>query len=126
MKRRSAASFLALAISCVAFPFLGACKGHTDTAPSDAGEATADEASVVVALSLGDAGGDGGEATSLRMYATEQITAIMSDSEWAPHDPTKASDERKGVIRLGYLRKGQSVLVKPQLVKKQSCLEGWY
>src|SRR5262249_35805214 len=60
------------------------------------------------------------------MYATDLITAIMSEPEWAPHDPTKASDERKGVIRLGYIRKGQSVLVKPQLVKKQSCLEGWY
>ena len=113
------------ALFAVVVPFVAACKGKTEAAPGVA--AAEDDAAVIEALPTFDAGpGASPEANAPRMFATEGITPIMSESEWAPHDPTKASDERKGVIRLGYIRKGQSVLVKPQLVKKQSCLEGWY
>ncbi|HEY2513933.1 MAG TPA: L,D-transpeptidase, partial [Polyangiaceae bacterium] len=83
------------------------------------------DAGEVVALPILDTGGDGGAAAPT-IYALGLITPIMSEPEWAPHDPSKASEDRKGVIRLGYLRKGDKVVVKPQMVKKSSCLEGWY
>ncbi len=91
-------------------------------ATADAGDLDAGE---VVAIALpGDAGGEAGAAPVI--YALGLITPIMNQPEWAPHDPSKASEDRKGVIRLGYLRKGDKVFVKPQIVKKSSCLEGWY
>ena len=60
------------------------------------------------------------------LHALALITPVMNVPEWAPRDPSTASDERKGAMRLGYLRKGDTVAVKPQMVKKSSCLEGWY
>ncbi len=54
------------------------------------------------------------------------VTLVMSEPEWAARDPSKASEERKGVIRLGYLREGDSVAAKAQALKRSSCPEGWY
>jgi hypothetical protein len=103
-----------------------ACKKKGDAA-ADAGAALDPDAGEVVAIALPDGGGDdGGAAAYPTIYALGLITPIMSAPEWAPHDPTKATEERRGVIRLGYMRKGDHVLVKPQIVKKSSCLEGWY
>jgi hypothetical protein len=98
------------------------CKRH---APDPAAAAPDPDAGEVVAIAMPDGGADGG-AGAPAIYALGMITPIMSEPEWAPHDPSKTTDERKGVIRLGYLRKGDRVTVKPQIVKKSSCLEGWY
>jgi hypothetical protein len=92
-------------------------------AAGDAALADADAAAEVVTIVETDAGGGEGGAT---LHAVGFITPVMSEPEWAPRDASKASDDRKGVIRLGYLRKGDSVAAKPQLLKKSSCPEGWY
>jgi hypothetical protein len=89
----------------------------------DAATANSDAGAEIVALVVPDSGSAESRAT---LHALGFITPVMSEPEWAPRDPGKASDERKGVIRLGYLRKGDSVAVRPQLLKKSSCLEGWY
>lgn len=61
-----------------------------------------------------------------QIAALELTTPIFSVSEWPPKDPSKASEERQGAQRLGYLRRGQVVQVKPNVVKKSNCPEGWY
>jgi L,D-transpeptidase catalytic domain len=99
------------------------CKRHAADQPSAAADPDAGE---VVSIALPDGGGDGGSSAYPAIYALGLITPIMNEPEWVPRDPTKASEERKGVIRLGYLRKGDRVAVKPQIVKKSTCLEGWY
>jgi hypothetical protein len=102
-----------------------ACKKKApEAAPADP------DAGELVALPVLDGGvvmgGDGGAGEGPFIYATALITPVMNAPEWAPHDPSKATEERKGVVRLGYLRKGDKVAVKPQMVKKSSCLEGWF
>jgi hypothetical protein len=92
--------------------------GAADAALSDA-----DAGVEVVALALPDGGSAESGAT---LHAVGFVTPVMNEPEWAPRDPSKASDERKGVIRLGYLRKGDIVAVKPAILKKSSCVEGWY
>jgi hypothetical protein len=64
--------------------------------------------------------------TTAKIAALVSPTPINSAPEWPPKDPTKAADERVGVIRLGYLRKGQVVEAKPSVIKKPNCPEGWY
>ncbi len=77
-------------------------------------------------VSLGPASADGAPAPSIKIAALEQVTPISNRPEWPPRDPSKASDERLGVVRIGYLRKGDVVEAKPQILQKQSCTEGWY
>jgi hypothetical protein len=70
---------------------------------------------------MADAGGG-----NLRVAALMSPAPVFSATEFPPKDPTRAADERVGVIRLGYLRKGQTVAVKPQMIKKSNCGEGWF
>lgn len=118
---------LAVPVAAVLLGLLaGACKHPAPGTPSDAA-ATADavpEAGHVV--ELGPAATDGGAAPTIRVAAIESPTPISSRPEWPPHDPSKATDERMGVIRLGYLRKGDVVLAKPQVLQKPNCQSGWY
>ena len=100
---------------------LAGCK-HNPAQDADA--AVDPDAGEVVSIAIPDSGAEAGAPPVI--YALGLITPIMSEPEWVPHDPSKASDDRKSVIRLGYLRKGDKVAVKPQIVKKSSCLEGWY
>ncbi len=109
-----------LVLVLVALSAAAACRHH----PSG-GTAADPEAGEVVSIALPDAGAEDASVSPV-IYALTFITPIMSEPEWAPHDPTKASDDRKGVIRLGYLRKGDKARVKPQVVKKSNCPEGWY
>jgi hypothetical protein len=104
-----------------------ACKHPTD--PSLPGDAAA------VADASGEAGhvvllappaSDGAPIPTIKIAAIDLTTPISSRPEWPPRDPTKASDERLGVIRLGYLRKGDVVEAKPQIIQKPGCQEGWY
>jgi len=117
MARTLIASGLALAIA--------ACKKPPADASSDAARAEADGATEVVAIGAPDAG-TGGGAPTLMLHALALITPVMNETEWPPRDPSKASDERKDAMRLGYLRQGDTVAVKPQLQKKANCPEGWY
>lgn len=65
-------------------------------------------------------------ADAPRVYALVSPAPVFSAPEFPPKDPTKASEDRIGVIRLGYLRKGAPVVTKPGVLKKSSCAEGWY
>jgi hypothetical protein len=116
---------LLAALAVCAAPF-AACK-HKPAGDVAVTSATVDpDAGEVVALAMPDAGGGDAGAPGPTIYALGLITPIMSEPEWVPHDPTKATEERRTVIRLGYLRRGDKAVVKPQIVKKSSCLEGWY
>jgi hypothetical protein len=130
LRRRSSAFFAgpvrAVFAGGLLLLLVGACKRSAAPAAADAAALLDSDAGEVVAIQLPDAGAGAEAGASPVIYALGLITPIMSEPEWAPHDAAKASDERKGVIRLGYLRKGDRVAVKPQVVKKQSCLEGWY
>ncbi|HTB78850.1 MAG TPA: L,D-transpeptidase [Polyangiaceae bacterium] len=113
-----------LAASAVAVVPLSACKKKAAEGSADAAAALdLDGGGEIVAIPVPD-GGAGVAAPIL--HALALITPVMNVPEWAPRDPSTASDERKSAMRLGYLRKGDTVAVRPQLVKKSSCLEGWY
>lgn len=51
---------------------------------------------------------------------------IFSAPEWPPKDPGQAADDRRNVIRLGYLRRGERVYAKPTTITKANCPEGWH
>ena len=98
---------------------------------SDAGLApdAVPEAGQVVQLPPSPSSTDAGDANanpSIRIAAIDSPTPISNRPEWPPKDPTKASDERMGVVRLGYIRRGDIVLAKPQIIQKPNCVEGWY
>ena len=105
---------------------LGGCKRRVFDPGVDAGAVLGvDGGGELVAV----AGSDGGTVpggSSPILHALALITPVMNMPEWAPRDPTTASDERKGAMRLGYLRKGDTVGVKPQVLKKSNCVQGWY
>ena len=61
-----------------------------------------------------------------RVYAIVSPAPIFNVMEWAPRDAEHASEDRKSAVRVGYLRKGDSAVVKPDAVKKSNCPEGWY
>ncbi|MDP9000767.1 MAG: L,D-transpeptidase [Myxococcota bacterium] len=117
---------LALAMLGAVAAALGGCKkkspeGSAGTAalldPDGGGE--------IVAIAGPDGGARAGMADPI-LHALALITPVMNVPEWPPRNPSTASDERKSALRLGYLRKGGTVTVKPQLVKKSNCPEGWY
>ena len=81
------------------------------------------DAGAAAELAAPDAGAAPAGAT---LHALGFVTLVMNAPEWAARDPSKASEERKGVIRLGYLRKGDTVAAKPEPVKNSACPEGWY
>jgi hypothetical protein len=105
---------------------LAACKHPSTAAVTDAPgpEASIPEAGQVVQLA--PPAPDGGVTPTIRIAAIESPTPISNRPEWPPRDPSKASDERMGVVRLGYLRKGDIVEAKPQILQKSTCPEGWY
>ncbi len=60
------------------------------------------------------------------VWSTTFIAPIFSATEWPARDPQMATDERKSVVRLGYLRHGARVVAKKDTVKKGNCPESWY
>jgi hypothetical protein len=117
---------VALAMLAAAAVVLGGCKNRSPDRSADAASLLdPDGGGEIVAIASPDGEG-GADAAGPMVHALALITPVMNVPEWAPHDPSTASDARKGAMRLGYLRKGDAVVVKPQLVKKSSCLEGWY
>jgi len=105
-------------------PVLGAiaaCKGHGADAPV----AQADAGGETVAIPIAADGGGPADAPPM-LSALASPTPVFSATEFPPKDPERATEDRKGVIRLGYLRKGARVAVKPSMIKKSSCAEGWY
>jgi hypothetical protein len=93
-------------------------------AGNDDGAGSAEGAtSAATGTAAGDAGA-GAAGPTLWAYAVQ--APIFSASEWPPKDPGKAAEERVGVVRLGYLRKGEHVASKPGVIAKANCAEGWY
>ncbi|MBX3221794.1 MAG: L,D-transpeptidase [Labilithrix sp.] len=72
-----------------------------------------------------DAGADADGSTP-RIAALDLVTPVFNMTEWPAKDPSKTTEERQGAQRLGYLRRGQVLAVKPKVVKKGNCSEGWY
>ncbi len=131
-------SYLVAVLALAAgLPGLGCKKGdvhHDDTQTTgasldgggggdgvDDGGLTASEPSADASIA-----GDGGDWTGPKIAALESPTPIFSKMEWPAKDPSKASEDRRGTIRLGYLRKGSILPVKGEPTKSTSCAEGWY
>lgn len=123
--------------SVIAIVF-GACQARPSPSPNgiEAETPTASSAAVTsapapsasVAVAATDGGAPASDApTGPTIIATGNPTPILSEEAWPAKDPTKATEDRKGVVRLGYLRKGQVVEVKnAEPSVKQSCPEGWW
>jgi hypothetical protein len=115
---------------------IAACaRAHADPSVGEVGEVGAEAGATANAGDPGSttvtsagAGADAGAATpeGVKVIAFAVQAPIFSASEYPPKDPTKAAEERVGVIRLGYLRLGEQVLVKPGVITKSNCAEGWY
>jgi hypothetical protein len=116
---------MALAMLAAGSLALESCKRKSADGTAD-GAATTDPdgGAEVVMLTAPDAGADA--AAGLTLYALSLCAPVMNAPDLAPRDPSKASEERKGVARLGCLRKGHPVAVRPEVVKNSSCPEGWY
>lgn len=87
----------------------------TETTSADGG---------AVAIERIDAGGE--PRATLQIAALEQTTPIFNMTEWPAKDPSKTSEERQGAQRLGYFRRGEVIGVKPNILKKANCPEGWF
>jgi hypothetical protein len=105
---------------------LAGCKRAPSDATADGGATGGVDSGVeVVPLAASDAGANGAPP-SLTLHALSLVTPVLNEMEWPAKDPSKTNDERKTAMRLGYLRKGDTVAVKPQVMKKANCPEGWY
>ena len=103
-------------------------RAEGDTAEASAGaNAAATEVTSAPTPASPSATPDGGAASDgVTLYAFGVQAPIFSASEWPPKDPGKAAEERHGVVRVGYLRKGEHVIAKPGVIAKANCAEGWY
>ncbi|MCW5835795.1 MAG: L,D-transpeptidase [Labilithrix sp.] len=126
--RASSSPLALLLIALIAgTPALGGCKGHGPSGGDDASattETTSGDDGPVTVEAI-DAGADVEGATP-RIAALDQVTPVFNMTAWPAKDPSKTSEERQGAQRLGYLRRGQVLAVKPNVVKKGNCAEGWY
>ncbi len=120
---------LILSLTVAAAALVAACKKPAENAGTSAADASVTSAPVMVVGPSADAGAAPPPAPNApKIAAIVSPAPIFSAMEWPPRDPSKASDERLGVIRLGYLRKGQLVAVKSaEPTKKANCPEGgWW
>ncbi|MDF2695421.1 MAG: hypothetical protein K0S65_3804, partial [Labilithrix sp.] len=104
---------------------LGGCKNHGNASDADASATESDIDAGPVTIEAIDAG-KGNEGATPKIAALDLITPVFNVSEWPAKDPSKTSEERQGAQRLGYIRRGQVVAVKPNVIKKGNCAEGWY
>lgn len=108
---------------------IAACKkpGSGAGAGTSAADASVTSAPVAVVAGPGATVSPPPPPNAPKVAALSVPTPILSAPEWPAKDPSKASDERLGVIRLGYLRRGQLVAVKSaEPTKKANCPEGWW
>lgn len=106
-------------------PSVGEVAEGGSTASADDGDASAPTPTTTNAANGTEPKTDAGPE-GVTMIAFGVQAPIFSASEWPPKDPGKAAEERVGVVRLGYLRKGEHVLVKPGTIAKANCAEGWF
>ena len=126
--RASSSPLVLLSIALIAgTPSFGGCKGHGSSSGADASattETTSGDDGPVTVEAI-DAGADV-EGSTPRIAALDQVTPVFNMTAWPAKDPSKTSEERQGAQRLGYLRRGQVLAVKPNVIKKSNCAEGWY
>ncbi len=84
-------------------------------------ESSSTSTSTSTSTNGGDAGIDGVE-----IFAFLQQAPIFNATEWPSKDPSKTAEERVGVVRLGYLRRGEKAYARPGKITKANCAEGWY
>lgn len=125
MRGKSASILLGLSMAAAA---AAGCKKPSGSGDGGTADASVTSAPVTVAgPSSAATPAAPAPADAPKVAAIVSPAPIFSATEWPPRDPTKASDERQGVIRLGYLRKGQVVVVKnKEPIKKGNCAEGWW
>jgi hypothetical protein len=110
----------------VAVAVLG-CKARKSQGNAPAGEPTA----AVAEPGADDAGlaaspSDGGETAGPMVAALRSPTPIFSRPEIPPREPNRTADEKKEVVQLGSLRKGQRIAATFTGQKGGRCSEGWY
>jgi len=122
-------------LRAVVFAALGILVGCNHShAPSEGADAhpPADAGATSTALDTSDDGGetgdtfDAGKISGPTIFAFEIVAPIFSAPEWPTKDAQNAPDERRDVIRLGYLRRGEHVPVKGDPIAKGNCQGGWY
>ncbi len=97
-----------IAMTLAASSALGGCKRSASEGSASAlAQAIPEGGGELVALAVPDAGGGDAGPPSVMLHALAVITPVMNEPGWPARDPSKTSDERKGIIRLGYLRKGR-------------------
>lgn len=105
------------------------CRKHASEGGADAGSTLSSaevDPGIVEAFDAGpEASADGG-SSGPRVAAIYPVSPIFSAPEFPARDPAKATEAQKNTARLGYLRRGDVVAVKPSVVKKSNCAEGWY
>lgn len=103
----------------------GGCKKTaTDEADASETETTSGDGGPVTVEAFDS--GTGAIDDTPRVAALDFTTPVFNVMEWPPKDASKTSEERAGAVRLGYLRRGSVVAVKPKVTKKGNCTEGWY
>jgi len=143
LSRRPPSLAFVLVVSAAAAAAVGCARAHPDPSVGDAepaqdggastttttaAQADASASATAAASGTGDASASPAPAEpSGPFIIAHGIQApIYSASEFPPKDPTKAAEERQGVIRLGYLRRGSRASIKPGVISKSNCAEGWY
>src|SRR5689334_1671116 len=101
------------------------CKARKSQGNAPAGEPTAAAEPGSDDAAAGAAVADGGEIGPM-VAALRSPTPIFSRPEIPPREPNRAADEKKEVVRLGSLRKGQRVAATLTGQKGGRCSEGWY
>jgi len=69
--------------------------------------------------------GDDAGSTSITIAALQSPTPIFARPERAPREESAKGNESK-VVRIGSLRKGQTVAAKPERLKGTGCSERWF
>jgi hypothetical protein len=118
---------LLLALVVASGAALSACKGDpAKGSASSEPDAAAGGTVEAIPPTAGQNVDAGATKVQPRIFALASPSPVFSTTEFPPRNPDKASEERQGAIRLGYLRKGASALVKPNIIRKGNCSEGWY
>ena len=91
-----------------------------------AGEAEGDTPTATATTSAPAPRTPGADEVEVIAFAVQ--APIFSAAEWPAKDPAKTADERRGVVRLGYLRKGERAIAKKALWPRPNCTDGggWF
>jgi hypothetical protein len=102
----------------------------TPLSPSAGAEAGAGAAEGPGSVAIHDAGAAIEDASlGPLIYGLYPQTPIMSDMDWPIREDARRDTrgpQRKGAVRVGYLRQGGTAVVVPEAHPKANCPDGWY